>query len=139
MKRIRSTLWLTLSIFWVFVPCLALSALLHAADQDIGSLRALASAEMLASVFAWSFPFAAGGLVSLALLSNFGLRGFSKSVFVASSALGLLVAALGSSAVTPLGVLWSVTGSALVVLVFLVVAVLPSLIVALRGTSVARG
>ena len=139
MKRIRSTFWLTFSIFWVFVPCLALSALLHAVDQDIGSLRALTSAEMFASVFAWSFPFAAGGLVSLALLSNFGLRGFSKAVLATSGALGLLVAALGSSAVTPLGVLWSAIGSALVVLIFLVVAALPSLLMASRRAWVARG
>lgn len=135
MKRTRSTLKFVLSTLWLFVPCLTLSALLHMADPDVGSLRALASAEMLGSVFAWSLPFVFGGAVSLAVLSDLGLRGFFKSALTASGALGLLIAVLGTGAVTPLGVLWSVVGSSLVVLAFLVTAALPRLLIALRGVT----
>lgn len=133
MKRIRTTLWQTLSTLWLFAPCLALSTLLHVTDADVGSLRALASAEMLESIFVWSLPFVVGGWVSLTLLSDLGLRGFYKAILITSGTLGLFITLLGSSAVTPLGILWSVVGSSLVVLAFLVVGALPSLIITLRG------
>ena len=116
-----------LAFAWSALPPLALSALVHSTDSDVGGLVGLVQPGVLFSVLIYGAPLA-GLAICLLWMAVQVNRWLAVAVLAACSALlGLVVVVLGSTAQTTPQLLVSFSGATLVVVACYAVAVLPSM------------
>ncbi len=123
-----TTLRRIVALLWIMVPPVFLSALIHLSDPDIGGWRALTSYSVVWSVLFFGILAAAFAAYCLVILLEQGCVAFviASGLFAAIS--GFVLAALGSGAATALGLIWSFIGSAALVFMIVVSAVVPSVV-----------
>ncbi|MEM1245972.1 MAG: hypothetical protein AAGA81_12955 [Acidobacteriota bacterium] len=115
-----------LALSWAALPPLALSALVHTTDRDVGGLGGLVEPSVLLSVLVYGSPLA-GLAICLLWMAVKVNRWLAAAVLATCSALlGLAIVTLGSTAQTLPQLLWSFSGTTVVVVGFFAFAVVPS-------------
>ncbi|MFH1176909.1 MAG: hypothetical protein V1750_05840 [Acidobacteriota bacterium] len=110
------------AVIWLLVPPLLLSALIHAADRDVGGLRGLTSLAVVASVAIWSLPVVACASLCLASLLRGSTVWFAVTLGLLAAALGGVITAMGSTAATAAGRTGSFLGASAIALLTLAVS-----------------
>jgi hypothetical protein len=108
-----------IAVIWLLVFPLLLSALIHAADRDVGGLRGLTSPMVAVSVVIWSLPIVACASIVLATLLRGSRAWFAVTLGLLAAALGAVITALGSTATTAAGRIGSLLGASTIALVTL--------------------
>ena len=118
---------------WPFVPCLAISVLLHSTDHQVGGLSGVFSSPfIMLSVIIWAIPVAFGAYLSFVLYLKGGVAGYLAAAIPVAGVFGFIIASLGSTATTQAGFLWSAAGSCFALFVVLSFATVPSARAALK-------
>ncbi len=114
------------ALLWMFCVTIVGAALLHAVDGDVGGLAGLANGPTLGSVLVLSAVWLVFPVACLLVWLKLGPRAFVWTVVVIVAAGGALGTALGSTAATFPGRLWSFLGLAAIAAAGLVLSVLPA-------------
>jgi hypothetical protein len=134
----NKTLWI-LSIIWAYLVAWGLSALIHSADSEIGSLSGIATFSGLVSVSA----VAASLLLPPILVCQFayryrGWRTLAIAILCLGAIMGAILTVGGSSAASVKGLAESFAGSTALIIAFLILGSAPQVIVPLLRHRVFR-
>ena len=116
-----------LVLIWPFIPCWAMSAVIHSAFRNVEELnRIIPSPLWLLLPFLGAIPLAVVAYFALTAYLKGGLIGYAAVAVPAAGFFGFFLAMMGSTATTLIRFLWSIVGSAAVFLITISVAALPA-------------
>lgn len=118
------TLRRALTVLWLFIPPLALAALMHSTDADIEHVQGPWPPGIWLSVLLWSLPLVAIALLGVALAVRFGWPTVALAALVVAALLAVPVALLQSP--RPAAPALPAVGLTLVTWVALMLAVVPA-------------